>query len=98
MMEAVTHLGKNGELTNEQDQRCCAKIKEYPKKTLYFIKFLNNRMFDPTGIDSGKERSMSAFFSFKLVTKETFDFYSHYLKTKSKNSFTRAERSYITNV
>ena len=98
MEDNVTYLGKNGETTNAKDGGCCAKIKELPHKTVHFVKFLRGRMFDPSGIDSGKERSMAAFFSFKLVKKETFDFYSHYLKTKNRNSFTRAERSYITNV
>lgn len=59
----------------------------------YFIATHNNVPYDPNGIDSHRESDISL--QLKSVSKEAFDYYLLYLKTKNSLYMTRTQRSYI---
>lgn len=59
----------------------------------YFIKTHNNVPYDPNGPYSHRETYLRT--ELKNVSKETFENYITYLKTKNQLYMTRAQRSYI---
>ena len=94
--ERVTsYHNSDGKTSNKETPKSCAKTVENVDKstTMYYVKFFRGRIFDPHGMDGRK--GGSAFTQYKKVNKQTFKYYSQYLKTKNQTSFTRAERSFI---
>lgn len=63
------------------------------KQKRYFIMTHNNVPYDPLGIDSHRERNLRT--ELKTVSKQTFDYYLLYLKTRNILYMTRAQRSFI---
>lgn len=59
----------------------------------YFIRTHNNVPYDPSGPDSHREAHLKT--DLKSVSKQTFDYYILYLKTKNSLYMTRAQRSFI---
>lgn len=66
--------------------------KDQLQKT-YSIITQNNSPYDPYGIDSHRESTLSL--KLKRVAKQTFDYYILYLQTRNSLYMTRAQRSYI---
>ena len=94
--ERVTsYHNSDGKTSNKETSKSCAKTVDNVNKntTTHYVKFFRGRIFDPHGMDGRK--GGSAFTQYKKVQNQTFNYYSHYLKTKNQNSFTRAERSFI---
>jgi hypothetical protein len=63
------------------------------KQKRYFIMTCNNIPYDPYGIDSHREKNLRT--SLKTVSKQTFDYYILYLKTRNLLYMTRTQRSFI---
>jgi hypothetical protein len=63
------------------------------KQKRYFIMTHNNVPYDPHGIDSHRERNLRT--NLKTVSKQTFDYYILYLKTRNLLYMTRTQRSFI---
>lgn len=63
------------------------------KQIKYLIATYNNIPYDPNGIDSHRESSLDI--KLKSVSKQVFEYYTLYLKTKNSLYMTRAQRSYI---
>lgn len=59
----------------------------------YFITTHNNCPYDPHGIDSHREQNLRT--QLKSVSKQTFDYYMLYLKTRNLLYMTRTQRSFI---
>lgn len=59
----------------------------------YFLRTHNNVPYDPNGPYSHRETYLKT--ELKTVSKQTFDYYVMYLKTKNPIYMTRAQRSFI---
>lgn len=59
----------------------------------YFVLTYNNIPYDPSGIDSHRESTLSM--KLKTVSQTTFDSYVLYLKTRNPIYMTKAQRSFI---
>jgi len=88
-----TYYDKDANIITENVDISCAYIAVVNDKKVYYIKVLRGSLFNPEGMDSNKIKSVLGKFS--KVSKETFDHYVKYLKTKQRNSLTWAERSNV---
>lgn len=59
----------------------------------FFVLTSNGSLFDPRGTDSHRTNTIST--ELKSTSKQTFDYYLQYLKTKNTLFMRRAERSFI---
>lgn len=93
--EAYNKLGKIAESPKEKIFAIFKEAdigKEKLQKT-YSIITQNNAPYDPYGIDSHREGTLSL--KLKKVSQQTFDYYVLYLQTRNSLYMTRAQRSYI---
>lgn len=58
----------------------------------FYVLTSNGNLFDPRGIDSHRRNLRQ---ELKVTSKQTFDYYIQYLKTKNTLFLRRAERSFI---
>lgn len=89
---------KLGILAESSKEKCFAKhtsknIGGGKNQTKYYILTHNNVPYDPNGPDSHREAYLKM--DMKSVSKQTFDYYIMYLKTRNSLYMTRAQRSYI---
>jgi hypothetical protein len=89
---------KNGNVCTGKKDKVYAKYTEAllgngTKQIRYLISTFNNIPYDPKGIDSHRESNLDI--KLKSVSKQVFDYYILYLKTKNTLYMTRAQRSYI---
>lgn len=68
-------------------------IKPEGKKDRHFVLTYNSAPHDPWGMYKNRERNLNM--SMKIVSKETFDYYMLFLKTRNSLYMTRAQRSFI---
>jgi len=62
----------------------------------HYIQTFNNALYDPNnGMYSHREDNTNFELKYKKVSRETFDFYMLFLKTKNSLYFTRAQRSFL---
>jgi hypothetical protein len=59
----------------------------------YVVLIFNNQPYDPYGADSHRESNLRL--EYKTVSKQTYDYYVSYLKSKNSLYMTRAQRSFI---
>jgi len=59
----------------------------------YYLKSYENIPYDPWGMHAHRESYLDM--KFKSVSKNTFDYYMMYLKTKNSLYMTRCQRSFI---
>ena len=59
----------------------------------YYVKTYQNSPFDPNGLYGHREGYLETKFS--KVSKDTFDYYMMFLKTRNSLYMTRAQRSFI---
>lgn len=59
----------------------------------FFVLTFNGSLFDPRGTDSHRIKTIRT--ELKSTSKQTFDYYLQYLKTKNTLFMRRAERSFI---
>tara|TARA_Y100001951_G_C11195965_1_gene214310 strand:+ start:100 stop:444 length:345 start_codon:yes stop_codon:yes gene_type:complete len=90
----VVYMVANGDKTDELDPMAYLKISTSPnKKRSYYVKTYNSLILDPWGTYAGREASINT--SFKTVSKDTYDYFAKYLKTKNSIYLTRAQRGFI---
>lgn len=91
------YYNKQGALVDDDDNNIYAKSSGSPKKnsskSKFYVMTSNGNLFDPNGIDSHRERNIRK--EFKTTSKQTFDYYINYLKTRNPIFLRRAERSFI---
>lgn len=92
------HYNKLGLPISTQKEKCFARfiIKDVgkgAKQSKYYIMTHNNIPYDPNGPDGHRELYLKL--ELKSVSKQTFDYYLMYLKTKNSLYMTRTQRSYI---
>ena len=68
-------------------------LKKENKDDRHFILTHESAPHDPWGMYKNRERHLSM--SMKTVSKETFDFYMLFLKTRNSLYMTRAQRSFL---
>jgi len=89
---------KLGQVSENQKEKTFAKLVQFSDnankpQNSYFITIHNNIPYDPYGIYSHREQSLSTFL--KKVSKQTFDYYLLYLKTRNLLYMTRTQRSFL---
>jgi hypothetical protein len=91
------NLNKLGRPISDESEKIFAKTigntNSIPSQNKYAILVFNNQPYDPYGIDSHRESTLSL--SLKQVSKQTHDMYVSYLKSKNSLYMTRAQRSFI---
>lgn len=91
------NLNKLGRPTGDESEKVFAKMitsaSGASNQCRYAILVLNNQPYDPYGVDSHRESTLSL--SFKQVSQQTYNSYVSYLKTKNSLYMTRAQRSFI---
>jgi hypothetical protein len=94
--KAVPHKTKydrNGSPVINDNEAVYAEELTQNNKSYYQIKTYQNVPFDPQGQFSHREKHLET--SMKKVSKETFDYYMLFLKTRNGLYMTRAQRSFI---
>ncbi len=88
-------FSKTGEKLNPKDtnQKTYAKIVAKNGVEAYYISTYQGVLFDPLGPYSRRENNVET--AMKKVSKNTFDFYMIYLKTRNSIYMTKAQRGYL---
>ena len=77
-------------------ERTYAKRVEKGGSRAHYIQTFDNTPYDPNNsMYSHREGHINFELKYKKVSKETFDFYMLFLKTKNSLYFTRAQRSFL---
>jgi hypothetical protein len=95
-VKAEDKYGRSGSFLVEDKDKIFAKcvyINEDGIKYKYYVLTYHNTIYDPFGPDSHRERTLDTIL--KNTSKETFESYISYLKTRNRLYLTRANRSYI---
>lgn len=77
----------------QDGEKVFAEYVDGSKQKVYSVLTYNNALYDPLGTDSHRESKLNT--ALKRTTKQTFDYYLHYLKDRNKIYITRAQRSFI---
>ena len=93
-----TLFGRHGEpVLNKKETPMSKKIVDTfgdkEVKESFYAQTFQGGLYDPNGMYSHRESSIELKMS--RVTKNTFDFYMLYLKTKNSLYLTRAQRSFL---
>jgi len=88
--DVETFYGKGGNVVENGD--CLAKILETGKISYYFVWLTRGNLYDPYGIDVLKRNSSVC--KFVRVSKDVFESYFKYLKTKNRAHYNTANRMY----
>jgi len=88
-------LNKDGETVKNVKEMVFGKIVTVEGKTekKYFVLTYDNQIYDPLGASSTREDFIET--KLKMVSKDTFDYYSIYLKTKNSIYLTKANRRFL---
>lgn len=89
LYRSETFYGKNGILVDEQS--ALVKVLVVGKWEKFFVWFWRGELFDPYGPDLLRKTQQESA-KFKPISKEAFELYVKYLKTKNRLFFTRARR------
>jgi hypothetical protein len=93
-----TLFGRHGEPVLNKKETAMSKTvsdkfgEEDPRES-HYVQTFQGGLYDPNGMYSHRESSIELKMS--RVTKNTFDFYMLYLKTKNSLYLTRAQRSFL---
>lgn len=87
-----------GELVENSKEKVFARFTQIetnnePEQKRYYVASFNNIPYDPYGTDSHRESHLRIKLS--NVSKQTFEYYTLYLKTRNMVYMTRAQRSFI---
>jgi hypothetical protein len=84
---------KVGKAISDESEFIFAKSVSSDSNVKYAILVHNNQPYDPYGVDSHRQSSLSL--KIKQVNKDTFNNYISYLRTKNSLYMTRSQRSFI---
>ena len=92
----VEFFGEKGQKV-ESDISLCKTVSTYldyeTYSIQYFVRVGRGEVIDPYGADFGYTKSkLSSMYKFKKVSKDAFESYQKYLKTKNRLHFTNARR------
>tara|TARA_A100001201_G_scaffold141405_1_gene136746 strand:- start:1048 stop:1374 length:327 start_codon:yes stop_codon:yes gene_type:complete len=91
--EVIQKYDRNGEPVLNAKELDVAKIVKTKNNETTYLKIHNNVPYDPKGMYSHREQAIDL--KYKKVSRETFDYYMLYLKTKNSLYMTRTQRSFI---
>jgi len=77
----------------QEGEKIFAEYVDGSRQKVYSVLTYNNSLYDPLGTDSHRESKLNTVL--KKTTKQTFDYYIHYLQDRNKIYITRAQRSFI---
>jgi hypothetical protein len=81
---------------NKKERTYAKRIVTEGSNSAHYIQTFNNALYDPNNsMYSHREGNINFELKYKKVSKETFDFYMLFLKTKNNLYFTRAQRSFL---
>ena len=83
---------KHGEQAADGESVFAEKV-EGSRQNIHRVLTYNNTLYDPLGTDSHRESVLAL--KLKKTSKQTFDYYLHYLKDRNRIYITRAQRSFI---
>jgi hypothetical protein len=83
---------KHGEQASDGEPVFAEKI-EGSKQYVHRVLTYNNVLYDPLGTDSHRESVLNL--KLQKTSKQTFDYYLHYLQDRNRIYITRAQRSFI---
>ena len=91
-------LNKSGEVTISKNEKVFAKrlsstTSNEEEINKYYILTHNNMPYDPYGIDSHREKNLNTVL--RTTSKQVFDDYITYLKTKNRLYMTKTQRNFI---
>ena len=88
-----TFIDLNGDGTEEKNA-VAKSTKSCDGDMKFYIKYGRNELLDPHGMDSSyvAARRQTHMYKFKMVSEETFENYTKYLKGKNRLYFTKARR------
>ena len=88
----------NGKETTE-DQAIAKSTEGSDGSRRFYIKYGRNELLDPHHVDSSYSdtRRQEHLYTFKEVSKQTFETYTKYLKSKNRLYFTQARRFLMEN-
>ena len=94
--KAEDKYNKHGSFVADDREKIFAKcvyLTDNGIKNKYLVLTHNNTIYDPFGPDSHRERTINTIL--RTTSKETFEHYLLYLKTRNRLYLTRANRSFI---
>lgn len=94
-------LNRNGEPVKNVKEMVFGKVVSVDKKfskstrseTKYFVLTYGNQIYDPMGASSTREDFIET--KLKMVSQDTFNYYSIYLQTKNSIYLTKANRRFL---
>jgi len=96
-VRTVEHFDKTGSVTLSKKEKSFSKVVTMTAKSetshTYYVKIHDGLLYDPWGMHSHRENYLRM--SYTGVSKETFDYYMMYLKTRNALYMTRSQRSFI---
>jgi hypothetical protein len=99
--KTLTYWDKSGNVTDDERKSIMKKVSTTCDDRLsvqHYIMFGRGELVDPYGVDSNLSYiKIQQMYKFKKVTKEAFDFYTRYLKSKNRSHFTNARRLTMEN-
>jgi len=84
---------RNGEPVLNDKELDVAKLVKVSGNESTYLKVHNNVPYDPKGMYAHREKAIDL--KYKKVSRETFDYYMLYLKTKNSLYMTRTQRSFL---
>jgi len=72
------------------DAYCKVVINDRSDAKRHYIKFDNGKMFDPWGMNSGRQRALDL--EYRKVSEKSFELFTRYLKTRNSRYFLHSER------
>lgn len=93
-----TIINKLGLVTDNAKEKAFAKISNTITPngdtiTKYYVLTFNNSPYDPYGIDSHREKNLNT--KLRSTSKQVYDDYILYLKTKNRIHMTRTQRNFL---
>ena len=92
-VEAYLFDKRGSEVLSDKELVFAKVIKAEGKNDRHFILTHDSVPHDPWGMHKNRERSLNM--NMKSASKETFDYYMLFLKTRNSLYMTRAQRSFI---
>lgn len=89
----VTTYDRHGDEVISRKEKDMAKTIDKQSSTSYHIQTYEGVPYDPNGMYSHRESNIEL--TYKKVSRETFDFYMLFLKTRNSLYLTRAQRSFL---
>lgn len=89
----IAYTSKMKEINEEHIEAYCKVIVRSDNNgagAKHYIKFDNGKMFDPWGVNAGRQRSLNL--EYRKVSEKSFELFTRYLKDRNFRYFLHSER------